>query len=281
MAIDRRTLLIGGTLGLGMPFVRRSRAATGGEASVVLVAGQSNAMSAGTTGNGDMPSDFAGPVERVRIWADRRRRFESYEAGRNSYVDEGDRVPQCWGPELGFARRFLAAAPDRPLFVVKRAVGATYLARRAQEGKTDWSPETPGGYYHQLLDAYCRAGAAWGEAGLAPRLLGMIWVQGENDANDRDTAESYERNLLAFAARARADFASPDLRLAVARLPLFQARLWPHVPLVRQAQERVAQVDPRCVPFDTEDLSIGPDGVHYDPPSVVTLGERAYDALMS
>lgn len=274
----RRRTVVNGLLSLALPLPAKSEAAAGEEA-YFIIAGQSNAMCAGTTGENDFPRYFATPDPMVEIWGRYQRRFQRYIAGQTSNSDQTDSVPQFWGPEAEFSRLYRNWAPSSKLSIIKRAKGNSFLSRDNGTTSPTWHPDDAGGYYHELIDQVQKARVAWSKEGKRPKPLGLLWIQGENDSSHSGTAGAYKENLSYLASRVRSDLALPNLRIAVSKVSAQQSARWKYVDLVRQAQDEFVAVDDNAVAVDTENLSFAADGVHFDAASTVTLGERLFHGL--
>jgi lysophospholipase L1-like esterase len=120
------------------------------------------------------------------------------------------------GPELGIGR-VLGDRFEEPVLLVKTAWGGKSL-------HVDFRPPTAGGevgpFYVQMLGEYRDALASLAEdhpplAGLEPRLEGVIWFQGWNDACDRDATAAYAQNLPHLIGDLRAEFDDPTLPFVV------------------------------------------------------------------
>ena len=120
------------------------------------------------------------------------------------------------GPELGIGL-VLADAFEEPVLLVKTCWGGKSLAK-------DFRPPSAGGevgpYYRRMLEQYREAIAAIAAdfpslAARTPRLEGVVWFQGWNDACDREATASYAKNLKHLVADLRAEFGDADLPIVV------------------------------------------------------------------
>lgn len=120
------------------------------------------------------------------------------------------------GPELGIGL-VLANAFEEPVLLVKTCWGGKSLAK-------DFRPPSAGGevgpYYRRMLEEYREAIAAIAAdfpslAGKTPKLEGVVWFQGWNDACDREATASYAENLKHLVADLRAEFGDADLPIVV------------------------------------------------------------------
>jgi lysophospholipase L1-like esterase len=205
---------------------------------VFLLAGQSNMEGHGVVDLDD-PRDYNGgrgtlaafskTSEGAKDWADLKRADGTWATRDDVFVTyrpaHGER--KCGalsigfavyagqhhiGPELGIGRA-LGERFAEPVLLVKTAWGGKSLAK-------DFRPPSAGGEvgpcYQLMLAEYREAIAQLAVdhpqlAGHRPRLDGVIWFQGWNDACDDAATKSYAANLAALIADLRAEFADPEL----------------------------------------------------------------------
>jgi len=162
------------------------------------------------------------------------------------------------GPELSFARevgRHVAA----PLAIIKCAAGGTHLGG-------DWNPSEPSGFamYPLLLEQVRSSLAELRRQGIAYRLEGFMWHQGENDMFDDSYMARYGANLRDFVAAVRRDLETPDLRFYVGELctkTIWGMDLRPNMHAISVGQKAVAAADPLVDYVRTSHI-----GVEIDPP---------------
>lgn len=179
-----------------------------------------------------------------------------------------------FGPEIGLARHLArSAAPGAPrLGIVKVAYGATNL-------RVDWRPGTPGGACYRALREETQAAIqAAREAGHAPRLRGLVWIQGEAEATRLD-ARACRKRLEALIAAIRRDLDCPRLPVLLG----FNTRCFlganPSIADVVAAQKAVAREDPFCVYVDTSAASLANE-YHWDGPGSLDVGTWFAEALL-
>lgn len=175
------------------------------------------------------------------------------------------RIPELrFGPELAFAasmRREL----DRPIGIIHHARGGSNLAE-------DWNPEVADSLYQGLKEKVLNAQSA-----AKIKIVGMIWMQGENDSRDEAMSAAYGENLKNFIQRARADFKSPYMIFIAGRVnPRYPDGNWRQrfafTPVVREAQENL-QIE-RYGWIDCDDIPKVADNLHYDTNGLIKLGRR-------
>jgi hypothetical protein len=128
-----------------------------------------------------------------------------------------------FGPEIGFANRIKQLRPGAQMALIKYSVVGTSLIWDWRPGinaadTANWGPQFTG-----FVNTMNGGLAALRAAGYEPRIVGMLWQQGEQDAKDgwdytKTPAEAiagetnagslYESNLVHFIARVREQFAA-------------------------------------------------------------------------
>ncbi len=185
--------------------------------------------------------------------------------------------PGCFGPEVGFAQRFLELMSLDELWLIKYAVGGSSLLAWERE----WSAERAatagdadkGALYPQLI------GHVKGvTAGEDVKLLACLWMQGESDSRYQAAAAVYQRNLTRLIVDIRHDLGQPELHFVMGLVNPTPAR-FAFLSTVRAAQATVARTVPNVSPVDTDGLSKHEDDLHYDTAGQLELGKRFADQL--
>lgn len=174
-----------------------------------------------------------------------------------------------FGPEITLARTLVRQPGSGRIAVIKIGYFGTNLAH-------DWRPGAAEGnrLYAQLLVEVSHALALLDKEGLAPRLAGFFWMQGETDAARIEHARAYAGNLASFVAALREDLKSPALPFVLGRIGPPPARGYPHQTLVRDAQASIPDKVARVAWVDTDDLPRETDGIHLVATGVMELGIR-------
>lgn len=167
------------------------------------------------------------------------------------------------GPELSFARE-LARTTEGPIAIVKCAAGGTHLGG-------DWNPDEPQGFrmYPLMIDRVNRALQSLREQGLAYRLEGVMWHQGENDMFNEAYMAGYGGNLARLLERWRGDLGVPDLPFYIGELctkTIWGMDLRPRMASITRGQRSVTDQDEHAdfVPTSHIGVEIGePVGLHY------------------
>ncbi|MDP2309466.1 MAG: sialate O-acetylesterase [Pseudomonadota bacterium] len=184
---------------------------------------------------------------------------------------------EYFGPEITFGRALADADPTGSHALIKHAVGGTDLATYWYPGTSRTDPSQGDGY-RAFLTTIDLALADLDAESTDWEIAGMIWMQGESDAyTTLEQAEAYEGNLTAFIARVREDVAAPDMPFSIGKIHC-PTCVYPDV--VRAGQDAVAASVPNVVAFDTVDLPVNTDGIHYDGSGMRTLGVRFAQSLL-
>lgn len=181
-----------------------------------------------------------------------------------------------FGPEMGLARTLMKSQPERKLAIVKAAWSGTGM-------RTDWNPDDagPGGSCYRGLVAEVKAATAAAKAsGITLRPRAIVWVQGESDANPRDSA-SYEKALGTMLSALRKDLDAPRMMALIGINTRFAGieKINPQVQAVIDAQKALAEKDSRCVYVDNDGAGII-NTAHFSGAGTLEIGRRAADALL-
>ena len=180
-----------------------------------------------------------------------------------------------FGPEMGLARE-LHARESRPLAVVKAAFSGTGM-------RTDWNPADhgPGGACYRALVGETKAALAAATAkDVKLHLRALVWVQGESDANAKDSP-NYEAALGAMIAALRKDLEAPQLVVLVGVNTRFGNDKNVFVPKIVEAQKALAAKDPHCAYVDTAGAdTLLPTRTHFTAAGTLDVGKRFASALL-
>lgn len=174
------------------------------------------------------------------------------------------------GCEYGFLRTMYSRGQYRVL-----------MLKHATNGKAlynFWRPGNTG--YTELVESVAQF-----ELDIAPQTVrwrGIIWVQGQADANvDALVAGGYQNNLGKFVAQLRLDLATPDLIfISPEHPPAWSVK--PYADVVKAAVTAYAAADARAVSYGVEDTTTRDAGTHYQSTdgSFELIGIRAANAYL-
>jgi len=181
-----------------------------------------------------------------------------------------------FGPEIGMVRT-LATKESCPLAVIKTAFSGTSVAG-------DWNVDRPGkadACYRAMIDEAKAAHAAAQAKGVTLRPRAFVWVQGESDANPKDSPV-YAANLTKMLQRLRADLSAPDLILLLGVNTRFGNGKNAFMPKVIEAQKEVASALPRVRYVDTAGAeTLPPSHTHFTAVGTLEVGRRYAEALLA
>ena len=166
-----------------------------------------------------------------------------------------------------FGRVMAEAQPDVVIGLIPCAVGGTSLTR--------W--QYGGDLYKQALDR-TRTAMADGT------LKGILWHQGENEAEVETEAKTYGDRLAQMVRDLRQDLNAGEVPFVAGELGQFLERVrkngkpsyWP---VVNEQLHRLPELVPHTAVVSSKDLCHKGDIVHFDSPSLRELGKR-YAAAM-
>ncbi len=230
---------------------------------VYLLTGQSN-----MSGRGESPPT-PGPADaRIVCFG----RDETWQVARHPlHFDKPARVGV--GPGLSFARAMLDGEPPdadpndvlaaAEIGLVPCAVGGSSL--------DEWRP---GGKLYVTAAARARAAAVDGT------LAGVLWHQGESDAQRRDDARTYGQRLLAMFTRLRRDLEAPALPIVVGTIGEFTLdKGFLFASQVNSALRALPEMLDLCACVEGADLDHKGDDLHFNAQAADALGRRYAEAM--
>lgn len=236
---------------------------------MVLFVTQSNGIIPGNTG----PAPYV-PTWRVQIWTDTNGdgigdTFHAMRPGVNTGTLKN---PTSWGPEVGFATKWLEANPVKDanniLWIGKAGRGETGMAYNPD--RPDFSPRSEGDMFDFAVSTSLRMQSDLGYDHLSL----LVIHQGETDAYQLDTAQAYEFNFTEFLDASRVEMRVEDI--VVGRIN----DTAPHSQLVREAQWRIDQEDPHLVSYKTIGFGLQEDRIHHNADGALSLGRADYEGWL-
>ena len=180
------------------------------EIEVYLIGGQSNATGQGYIAN---MTDTMQIDRRVFI-------FHSGKPHLNSGLPpftiqplhQASESPDRFGPELGFGSKLQKLRGKAQIALIKHAHSGTDLYNQWNPGKNKADTSDWGVQYKIFVKTVSAGLDSLRRRGYYPVIKGMLWQQGENDADKGDTiSKQYGKNLKHFFERVREQFDAPKM----------------------------------------------------------------------
>jgi len=225
---------------------------------VYYIAGQSNA-----TGYTTVASDLPAAMQAPRVGVPLHARSWGY----------GDLQPGSggeFGAEMSFGHTLADAGYN--VGIIKAGFPSIGLHEYFWPGS--------GSIYPEYLLAHVRAGL-WSmeDAGYEPTLRGVLWVQGETDAYQGVTADTYASDLADLIAFCRADWG--PVPWYVSRLSVNQTGLAVDDLLaIRAGQAAACDADPLTTMVDADNCTASVDQLHFDTAGQLSLGRAFATAVV-
>jgi len=196
-----------------------------------------------------------------------------------------------FGPELSFGLALSSNSPETGIALVKYALGGSGLGPGVGYGS--WHPTHKNGHQPNQFDHALRtlrnalSDRDIDGDGVRDRLVpaGIIWMQGESDANkNRETAEAYGENLSYLVRALRAALKDNDLPVVIGKITdsgmADDGSVMDYIADVQAAQAAFVAAD-RCAEFVsvTDNLNYL-DEYHYDTEGIIRLGKAFAEAVL-
>ena len=263
--------------------------------NIVLLAGQSN-----MAGAGDFVALDEAVKERLAKVADR---VELSNSGKKPtpltfYLSKGHKekygFEEAFGPELMIGIVLAEKFPKEKFLLIKTAQGGTALYGA---WNPDWSAEKTAEVeaegFKRDLKLYAKFISEIDEniqrierQGNTYKIIGMAWMQGENDAAKEVAALRYEANLVNLIDRVRADVKVKDLPFVIGQINSHYGKFAAGPATVRAAQLNVCNLLKKVKTVTTtadqpyNDYPKHSDNVHYDAVGQYNLGTAFAEAII-
>jgi hypothetical protein len=254
----------------------------------------------------ELPSDLRRKIDRVMIFEGRAafdddRRggmgvWTALEPGHGFGVETDGRslrLSNRFGPELSFGHTLSSQLPDTRIALVKYALGGSGLAPGV--GLGGWHPTDKNGHRRNQFDhAISTLRNALSNSdidgdGVRDLLIpaGIVWMQGESDANvNYETAAAYEENLALLVRALRSELGSNNLPVVIGKITdsrmAEDGSVMDYIDSVQEAQARYAQGDPCAELVTITETLRYPDGDpwHYDSDGFIRMGKAFAEAVL-
>ena len=253
---------------------------------VVLLAGQSNMQGAGNFDELD-----ASEIERIEKVSSRvSLSFNGKTAQPMSWFKnkptEKYNFTKRFGPELFIGLTLAEANPDQKFLLIKRSQGGTALYGAwnpnwtAEKAKAVEKPKKQNiQLYNKHIEDIRTNLKALETQDKSYRIIGLAWMQGENDAAREISATTYEANLKTLIKSYRDEFNVAEMPFVIGQINSRYGKFRKQGPsMVRQAMEDVAASDKNAEVIKTttdeswSDYPKHSDNVHYNAEGQRRLG---------
>lgn len=261
---------------------------------VVLLGGQSNMAGAG---NFDELNETE--IKRIEKIADRvSLSFNGKPATPLSYYDnkptEKYNFLKRFGPEIFIGLTLAEANPSKHYLLIKRSQGGTALygawnpAWTAEQAKAVEKPKKQNMKLYETHITDIRENLKLLETeGKSYEIIGMAWMQGENDAAKEVSARTYEVLLKKLIYSYRTEFTLDEMPFVVGQINSRYGRFKAGPDMVRESMVSVADSDENVAVIKTttdtswSDYPKHTDNVHYNAEGQKRLGIAFAKALLS
>jgi hypothetical protein len=215
---------------------------------VFVFLGESNMQGFGQR---DQLTDMSVPTN-VAIWRDQHNRWE------------GEKIGQCFGPELAFLRAWAADHPTESIGVIKYAFGGTSLA--------DWAPVWDQAHATHPEDGplFAQLVERWQSSGSLP-VVGTFWAQMGADARDPVLASLFDGHFTDIVTQ---------WNLTTNPAPFVYAKTLapgsPYLDVIVNVELAHDQPENQTCVTDTDGLWLYRDDRHYNTASQLLFGTRLY-----
>lgn len=174
-----------------------------------------------------------------------------------------------FGPEVSFSRKLKKAGYNPAIFKYSR--GSSSL-------DADWLAPGEGGYYDNMITDLKAAISELEKQGHTVNVQGLVWIQGESDAETEELACKYKNRLLTIIKYLRNKVIGNDT------LPIILGVDEQHMyvvdqPAVLHAHQNIAKNDEYIIFTSMYGLP-KVDGTHLTPAGLITHGEQIFDAYL-
>jgi len=229
---------------------------------VFILGGQSNMD--GTGKSEELPEAYVVHPENTTTWDNKKKMWVSL--GTDSFAE---RRKFKFGPEIAFSHKLAKKYPKHTIAIVKTSGGGTKLWKH-------WLPGQP--MYVRFLQNIENALEDLKEQEIPYEITGMLWMQGESDAEFLEWANAYEENLKILYKDVRLQTGTNDLPIVMGRISIGLLRKTPwdfdFTEVVQAAQERVAAADKNVLIINTDKLETLEDNTHFNSESNLWLGRK-------
>lgn len=263
--------------------------------SVVLLAGQSNMEGAGNFDalEPSIKHRLSKVASRVML-SNRGEQAVPLSYKLSSHKKEKYGFEKAFGPELMIGITLAEKFPKKKFLLIKTAYGGTSLygawathwtAEKAKSAEKGYKQDLP---LYKMFQTSVKEQLMILEQQNTPyKIIGMAWMQGENDAGKEFTAKSYRDNLVEFIQQNRRDAKVANMPFIIGQINSTYGRFKKGPAVVRQAMVDVANTmhNTSIILTGTDrawsDFPKHTDNTHYNTEGQVRLGKAFADKLLT
>lgn len=267
------------------------------EYDLYYLGGQSNMDGYGYVS--ELPSELNQPVEGVMIFHGNTLPDGGEVGGKGIWATlqpghgvgiqsdgKSNKYSDRFGVEITFAKKLKEMRPNRNIAIIKYSRGGTSIAMDASAASRFgcWDADFDGvnQYDHFLATVrYALSHPDIDGDGEADTLnpAGILWMQGESDANEEEVAKRYEANLKRLMDLIRAALREDDLPVVIGRISDSgieedDGKVWDYGKIVRQAQADFVTKDAAAALVTSTDGYSYSDKWHYDTAGYIDFGKQ-------
>jgi hypothetical protein len=280
-----------------LPFIALCQSSEEDVFRVFFLGGQSNMDGFGYVN--DLPESLNKTFENVWIFHGNSARDDEDQGGigiweplkpghgvRFSSDGEVNNLSNRFGVELSFAEKIQELYSGDKIAIIKYSRGGTAIDTVAAGTAGSWDPDFRGKHGINQYDHFLQTVRnAYGSIdidgnGKVDKLIpcGILWMQGEADAEKEETAHRYHKNLKRLMDLIRAVFRVDDLPVVIGKISDSwnneEGKVWNYGEMVQAAQEKFAATDEKAaIVRDTRYYKYS-DPWHYDSEGYIDLGKR-------
>lgn len=212
----------------------------------------------------------------------------------SKYKEEKYGSGNVFGPEMFIGLTFAETYSNQQFLLIKLAQGGTSLYGAWNPEwdpvKADYAETTEFKKKLKLYEMHLKYVAdnlkRLQEEGRVFKIVGMVWMQGENDAAKELCAKSYEKNLKKLIVGYRKALNQPTMPFVMGQINSTYGDFPTGPEMVREAMKKVADADPFCEIVLTRtdrqwlDFPKHSDNVHYNTEGQMRLGRAMAHKLM-
>lgn len=188
-----------------------------------------------------------------------------------------------FGPEIGIAEELYNRQYDKPVYLVKYALGGTHLY-------SQWNVNNEESLYYYMVDFVYDQLATLEEQDYKPVIKGFFWMQGEADSCWKEGADLYYNNLSnlvdSFRDEFEKNYGEEDKGIAFVDAGISDCETWTFHEIVNNSKKKFSNSNPdKNYYIDTIENRLeykydNTDYYHFDATSEVKLGKLFISQLL-